>query len=173
MTPTCLIPSVGCRACRVFRPGRRLIGAVMMLAVMAATAHAQKIANKTAVFSALDKVTARISKLEIAINETVQFGALTVTPRVCYSRPPEVRPKTTAFVQIDEKRLDGTQKRVFSGWMFAESPGLNAVEHPVFDIWLTSCGTPEQTAQATTKTPNAERATNPVPRRSRRRRIRR
>ena len=149
------------------------IGAIASLALVtfAASASAQRITNQVAVFSALDKVTARISKLEIPINETVRFGSLKVTPRVCYSRPPEVRPKTTTFVEVDEVMLDGKEKRIFSGWMFAESPGLNAVEHPVFDVWLTKCGTPDQPAVAAPalKQPNAE---EPPPRR-RRRRVRR
>ena len=99
--------------------------------------------NRVAVFSALDKVTAKIKTLEVPINETVQFGALKVTPRVCYSRPPTEQPKTTSFVEVDEIGLDGTEKRVFNGWMFAQSPGLNAVEHPVFDVWLTDCQKPK------------------------------
>jgi hypothetical protein len=94
------------------------------------------------VFSALDKVTATIKTLEVPINETVQFGALKVTPRVCYSRPATEQPKTTSFVEVDEVQLDGKEKRIFSGWMFAQSPGLNAVEHPVFDVWLTDCQKP-------------------------------
>ncbi|WP_439541999.1 DUF2155 domain-containing protein [Hyphomicrobium sp.] len=98
--------------------------------------------NRVAVFSALDKVTATIKTLEVAIGETVQFGALKVTPRVCYSRPPTEPPKTTSFVEVDEVQLDGNEKRIFTGWMFAQSPGLNAVEHPVFDVWLTDCQKP-------------------------------
>ena len=92
--------------------------------------------------AALDKVTARTSKFEVPLNETVQFGALKVTPRVCYSRPPTEQPKTTSFVEVDEIELDGQEKRIFTGWMVAESPGLNAVEHPVFDVWLTDCEKP-------------------------------
>nr|WP_081717841.1 DUF2155 domain-containing protein [Hyphomicrobium nitrativorans] len=101
-----------------------------------------KIENRVAIFSALDKVTATIRKLEVPIGETVEFGALKVTPRVCYSRPPTVQPKTTSFVEVEEVQLDGTQTRIFGGWMFAQSPGLNAVEHPVFDVWLTDCAAP-------------------------------
>ena len=107
-----------------------------------ATAHAQRVENEIAVFAALDKVTARISRLEIGLGQTVRFGSLVVTPRSCYSRPPTEPPKTTGFVEVTEVKLDGAQKQLFSGWMFAESPGLNAVEHPVFDIWLTECGKP-------------------------------
>jgi hypothetical protein len=103
---------------------------------------AQRIENQTAVFAALDKVTARISKLEVPLNETAKFGSLKITPRACYSRPPTEQPKTSTFIEVDETLLSGQEKRLFSGWMFAESPGLNAVEHPVFDIWLTECRSP-------------------------------
>ncbi|WP_414653772.1 DUF2155 domain-containing protein [Hyphomicrobium sp.] len=109
--------------------------------VMPAAAQ-ERLDNRVAVFSALDKVTATIKTLEIPINETVQFGALKVTPRTCYSRPPTEQPKTTTFVEVDEVQLDGKEKRIFTGWMFAQSPGLNAVEHPVFDVWLTDCQKP-------------------------------
>ena len=118
------------------------VGGVIALSGMATGAAAQRVENEVAVFAALDKVTARISRLEIALGKTVRFGTLLVTPRSCYSRPPTEPPKTTAFVEVVDVKLDNSQKSVFSGWMFAESPGLNAVEHPVFDVWLTECGKP-------------------------------
>lgn len=107
-------------------------------------ASAERVENQVAVFAALDKVTAKISKLPAELGETVEFGALKVTPRVCYSRPPTEQPKTTTFVEVDEIGLDGEKRRIFTGWMFAESPGLNAVEHPVFDVWLTGCEKPQK-----------------------------
>ena len=70
-------------------------------------------------------------------------SGVSFTPRVCYSRPPTEQPKTTSFVEVDEIQLDGQQRRIFTGWMLAESPGLNAVEHPVFDVWLTDCQKPK------------------------------
>ena len=100
---------------------------------------AQKITNPTAVFSGLDKITGRIISFDVAINETVRFGALEVTPRACYSRPPTEAPNTDAFLEVDELTLQGELKRIFTGWMFAASPGLNAVEHPIYDVWLTEC----------------------------------
>jgi hypothetical protein len=99
----------------------------------------QKIINPTAVFSGLDKITGRITSFDVAINETVQFGALQVTPRVCYTRPPTETPNTDAFIEVDEVTLQGEVKRVFTGWMFAASPGLHGVEHPIYDVWLTDC----------------------------------
>jgi hypothetical protein len=123
-------------------------GAACALVVLfAMPAAAQRIENSVAVFAALDKVTAKISRLEVPLNETRTFGALKVTPRVCFTRAPTEPPKTTTFVEIDETLLDGKEKRIFSGWMFADSPGLNAVEHPVFDVWLTDCRQPRGAAQ--------------------------
>jgi hypothetical protein len=99
----------------------------------------QRIINPTAVFAGLDKITGRIISFDVAINETVQFGALQMTPRVCYSRPPTETPNTDAFVEVDEVTLQGEIKRIFTGWMFAASPGLHAVEHPIYDVWITDC----------------------------------
>ncbi len=100
---------------------------------------AQKVDNPTAVFSGLDKITGRIINFEVAINETVRFGALEVTPRVCYTRPLTMAANTDGFIEVDELTLQGELRRIFTGWMFAASPGLNAVEHPIYDVWLTDC----------------------------------
>jgi hypothetical protein len=106
----------------------------------------QKIANGRAVFSGLDKITGRIISFDAAIGETVQFGALQVTARVCYTRPPTEATNTDAFVEVDEVTLKGEIKRIFTGWMFAASPGLHAVEHPIYDVWLTDCASPPSPA---------------------------
>ena len=124
----------------LFRHAGLFVG--LLLVAGSGPAIAERISNKNAVFAALDKVTARIQRLDSKLGETKQFGALLVTPRVCYSRPATETPKTTAFVEVDELMLDGSKQRIFSGWMFAESPGLHAVQHPVFDIWLTGCESP-------------------------------
>lgn len=98
-----------------------------------------KVENPTAVFSGLDKITGRIYPFEVAVKETVQFGALRVTPQACYTRPPTEPQNTTGFVEVDEITLEGKIRRVFTGWMFAASPGLHAVEHPIYDVWLVDC----------------------------------
>jgi hypothetical protein len=105
-------------------------------------AHAAKISNSVAVFAALDKVTGRVQPLEVKMGQTQVFGALKVTARACYTNPPTEMPETAAFIEVDEKLLDGSIRRIFTGWTFAESPGLNAVEHPTFDVWLTACKAP-------------------------------
>ena len=107
--------------------------------VLAGTAQAAPMANPVAVFSGLDKITGRIIAFDVAIDETVQFGALQVTPRVCNTRPPTEPAQTTGFVEIDEITLHNEIRRLFTGWMFAASPGLNAIEHPVYDVWLVDC----------------------------------
>ncbi|MBX6329668.1 MAG: DUF2155 domain-containing protein [Pseudolabrys sp.] len=126
----------------------------------------QRISNATAVFSGLDKITGRIISFDVAINETVQFGALQVTPRVCYSRPPTETPQTDAFVEVDEVTLQGEIKRIFTGWMFAASPGLHAVEHPIYDIWLTDCkgGSAPTVAEAPPEAAKSPPPKQPAPR---------
>jgi hypothetical protein len=133
--------------------GRRLGAGLMLVAatlagfvIASSAAEAQRIENQTAVFAALDKVTARIRRLEAPLGQKEEFGALRITARACYSRPPTETPKTSTFVEIDEVKRDGKLERIFSGWMFAESPGLNALQHPVFDLWLTECVSPARTA---------------------------
>ncbi|ETA72861.1 MULTISPECIES: DUF2155 domain-containing protein [Mesorhizobium] len=105
----------------------------------AAPAGSDRITNPVAEFAGIDKITGRIITFDVYIDETVQFGALQVTPRVCYSRPQNEEPKTDSFVEVDEITLDRKIRRIFTGWMFAESPGLNAVEHAVYDVWLKEC----------------------------------
>lgn len=115
-----------------------LVGLALM-AAMGTPAMADKIKNPTAVFAGLDKITGRIIAFEAAVDETVQFGSLQLTPRVCYSRPEYENPQTTTFLEVEEVSTDNQYKKLFSGWMFAASPGLNAIEHPVYDVWLTEC----------------------------------
>jgi len=110
------------------------------LFVWTAPASADKLKHPTAVFSGLDKITGRIISFEVATDETVQFGTLQITERVCYTRPQTEAPQTTTFVEVEEVDPSSSEnKKIFSGWMFASSPGLHALEHPVYDIWLTDC----------------------------------
>ena len=104
----------------------------------------QKIVNEVAVFAGLDKITGRIIRFDVKVDETVQFGALQVTPKVCYSRPSTQTPQTTSFVKVSEETLDKKIQGLFSGWMFAASPGLHAVDHAVYDVWLVDCKSADQ-----------------------------
>ena len=129
---------------------------------------AQKIVNKKASFSGLDKITGRIINFDEDIGETVQFGALRVKTDACYTRPATEAANTDAFVEVDEITLQGEVKRIFSGWMFAASPGLHGVEHPIYDIWLTDCKAPDTTV-VTRAARSAESAAPPPPAQKRRR----
>jgi len=113
--------------------------AVAALCLAPADVFADKIRHPTAVFAGLDKITGRIIAFDVAIDETVQFGTLQITPRACYSRPPTEAPLTLGFAEVDEVTTTNEFKRIFSGWMFAASPGLHGVEHPVYDVWVTDC----------------------------------
>jgi len=99
------------------------------------------------VLGGLDKIAARTARFEANINEQVFYNTLIVTARTCKTRPPEEPPESAAYVDIQERKPDGTTANIFSGWMFASSPALNALEHPVYDIWVISCKTvPPDTA---------------------------
>lgn len=131
-------------------PFAALALALLLLFLCWTPAEAQRIENMTANFAALDKVTAAVKQLPVAINKTESFRTLRITPRACYTRDPREPPRTSTFVEVDEILFDGSQKRIFTGWMFAESPGLNPLVHPVFDLWLTGC------SQPTRSTPSAK-----------------
>ena len=114
--------------------------ALLLAALSLATpAAAETLSNPIAAFSGLDKITGRITNFDVYIDETVQFGALQLTPRVCYTRPPTETQRTSVFLEVDQVSLKGGTQRIFTGWMFADSPALNAIDHPVYDIWLVDC----------------------------------
>jgi hypothetical protein len=186
------------------RPGdlmtlaKRLSAAALgasLFALAGGASLADPVRHPTAVFAGLDKITGRIINFDVAINETVQFGTLQVTPRVCNTRPQTELPQTTTFVEVDEQAPKPDQrrdpnasartevkyetKRIFSGWMFAGSPGLHGVEHPVYDVWLVDCkgGKEVAPAQAAAGAPNASQTPDaqqpPKPEGEKRRRARR
>ncbi len=107
--------------------------------VLALTAKDFTVTGNYAVLQGLDKVTARISTMEVALGEEVTFGSLKVVVRTCRKTPPTETPESTAFLEIDDDRADAASERIFTGWMFASSPALNALEHPVYDVWLLDC----------------------------------
>jgi hypothetical protein len=102
-------------------------------------AFAAPVANPVANFSGLDKITARITHFDVYLNETVQFGSLQITPRVCYTRSADEAQRTSVFVEVDQVNLKGATERIFTGWMFADSPALNAIDDAVYDFWLVDC----------------------------------
>lgn len=120
---------------------RAVLAALALLVLVAGPALAQSkmIPRQTAVLQGLDKITARISTFEAPIGETVTFGSLNIVARTCRETPPEEPPESAAFLEIVDQRPDGPSVEVFSGWMFASSPAVSAMEHPVYDVWVVSC----------------------------------
>jgi hypothetical protein len=114
--------------------GRAAIVAVALVAAFGARA-----AQAVAVLQGLDKVTARVSTFEAPIDQPVRFGTLEITVKTCNKRPPEEPPESAAFLEIRELRPGEAPVERFTGWMFASSPGLNGLEHPVYDVWVLDC----------------------------------
>ncbi len=128
--------------------------AFFIVAASSSAALADRISNPVAVFTGLDKITGLTTTFEAKVGEAKQFGGLIVKADVCYSRSATEEPKTTSFVEVDEVQLDSSKKRIFSGWMFAQSPGLNAVEHPTYDVWLINCRDPNAPPPAVETAPD-------------------
>lgn len=116
--------------------------------------------RKAVVLGTLDKITARVSELEAPIDEPITFGTLEITARACNSTPPEEPPETSAFLEVREMKRGESPTTVFVGWMFASSPALSALEHPVYDVWVLSCTalSPETEDGSAKKSPEDETA---------------
>ena len=95
----------------------------------------------TAILRGVDKITARVTDIEAPLDEPVTFGTLDIIARTCHKRPPIEPPEVSVFLEIADMPPGGTRRRVFSGWMFASSPALSALEHPVYDVWVIDCKT--------------------------------
>ena len=113
--------------------------AVCALAAAMAASAARADPYEIVVLQALDKIAARVSPLEIPVGKTVTFGSLEITARACDKRPPEETPESAAFLEIVEKRPGEAPVTQFVGWMFASSPALSAMEHPIYDVWVVDC----------------------------------
>ena len=119
----------------------RLVAAAIAGAALWAPlpAAAQALPSGIAVLQGLDKVTARISTIRAPVDVSVRFGTLLIQARTCQKKPPEEPPETAVFLEIYDTRSGGPPELVFTGWMFASSPALSALEHPVYDIWALDC----------------------------------
>jgi hypothetical protein len=127
-----------------------ILAIAILLFAASHTLAAATIAEPVAVLQGLDKITARVSEIDAPVGKKVQFGNLTILVRDCEKNPPEDRPESAAFLEIDETRPGERPVRQFSGWMFASSPALSALENPVYDVIVLGCkaasGSPEPAA---------------------------
>ena len=117
----------------------RALGLTTILSVAAGPVLGQQAGRPVALLQGLDKITARISTFEAPLNEAVRFGTFEIVARACNKRPPEEPPESAAFLEIVDVRPDAETLPLFTGWMFASSPALSAVEHPVYDVWVIDC----------------------------------
>lgn len=131
-------------------------------AFVAPTAMAQldvtaNLVGEAVVLRTLDKVTATTKDYTVNIGDTLNYGSLEITVRHCEKRPPTAIPETYAFLQIRDMRLNGKgeqvdteeneDSKIFSGWMFASKPAVNALDHRVYDVWVIDCKTSNNAAQ--------------------------
>lgn len=146
--------------------------AAMLFAPTAAISQgsAPNIDNEYAVLQALDKISARVSRIVTRVDEPASFGSLDIRVRACRTRPQEETPENAAFLQIVDNPPEEEETLVFSGWMFSSSPAVAALDHPVFDVWVVACADQPplededfgETGRGTVSLPNAP----PVPRQS-------
>lgn len=123
-----------------------LLGAAWVCAGPAGAAVLED--QPTAVLNGLDKITARISVADVKVGSTIPFGVLRITVRACRKSPPIEAPEAAAFLEITEDRPNEDPQKLFSGWMFASNPGLSALNHPIYDVWLLDCkGAPESSGK--------------------------
>jgi hypothetical protein len=119
-----------------FRP---VVSAAALTVLTGFAAPAFAVPMDTVVLQGLDKITARVSTIKVPVGQTVNFGALQITARACDKHPPEEAPEAAAFLEVVEVEPDEKPVLRFSGWMFASSPALSALEHPVYDLVVLDC----------------------------------
>ena len=109
-----------------------------------APAAAVPIEGTGAILQGLDKVTARVSEIEAPLHRLLRFGTLEIVVRACQKTPPEEPPESAAFLEIRDAKPGEATVALFTGWMFASSPALSALEHPVYDVWVLDCMVPDE-----------------------------
>ena len=116
-----------------------VLAVLVQLALLVMSSAALAFEGDTVVLQGMDKVTARVWSFEAPVGRVVRFGALEIIVRTCDRTPPEEPPESSAFLDIFEAKQGGERNDLFHGWMFASSPGLNGLEHPVYDVWVLEC----------------------------------
>lgn len=119
-----------------------LAGILCLLLAASVEAAQPTVRYRTVVLQGLDKITARVREIDAPVDQETTFGTLAITPKACLETPPTEPPESAAFLVIDQVDPDGTRKRLFSGWMFASTPSISALEHPIYDVWVLSCRDP-------------------------------
>ncbi len=141
---------------------KRLAAFVASVSLFSIPAQAEHIANPIGLFAGLDKITAVTTMFEVKLGEEATFGDLKIKMSACYTKPITEQPDTAAFVQIFTGDKTAPNDMIFSGWLFAETPSLNALENPVYDVWLTGCKDPNAPPVPVEAPPAAASETEPA-----------
>jgi hypothetical protein len=137
---------------RPARLPRRILRApvlAVLVLLLGDAGTALAIPMQVVVLGGLDKVTAHVSTFEAPVGKTVTFGALQITARACDKHPPEETPESAVFLEVVEARPGESPHMLFSGWMFASSPALSAMDNPIYDLWVLDCKNPVSSSGAT------------------------
>jgi len=120
------------------------ISALLLIAIWSHASNARATMDKpVAKLQSIDKITARTQTFEVQTGNTIKFGSIYIRLQACRAAPDIEEPESAAFMQIWEIDDEGGENEeanwIFSGWMFASSPGLSAMDHPIYDVWVLEC----------------------------------
>ncbi len=121
------------------KANKLFLPALLLSSVFLPLAQAATVETNTARMQAMDKITGRVSEIDVPVNSPVKFGSFSILVRKCVTRTPEETPENTAFVDVIDDYDRENPVNIFKGWMFSSSPALSAVEHPIYDVWLLKC----------------------------------
>ena len=102
-------------------------------------ASSKEISTNSAIMQAMDKVTGVVNKISVPVNSKVSFGDFSLVLRACKKTPAEETPENFAFVDVADKSFGKDEYNIFRGWLISSTPGINAIEHPIYDVWLLEC----------------------------------
>ena len=116
---------------------RLLVGVTALF--LSSVANAKEISTNSAVMQTMDKITGRVNKITIPVNSKISFGDFSLVLRACKKRPAEETPENFAFIDVTDKSFGTDEYNIFRGWIVSSTPGINAIEHPIYDVWLLEC----------------------------------
>ncbi len=116
-----------------------MTASVLICLSITSQAMAAEISTNAALMQAMDKVTGRVNKITIPVNSKISFGDFSLVLRSCKKRPAEETPENFAFIDVTDKSFGTDEYNIFRGWIVSSTPGINAIEHPIYDVWLLEC----------------------------------
>ena len=109
------------------------------VSLISLSAFAAEIPTNAALMQAMDKVTGRVNKITVPVKGKIAFGDFSLVLRACKKRPAEETPENFAFIDVTDKSFGSDEYNIFRGWIISSTPGINAIEHPIYDVWLLEC----------------------------------